>query len=161
MVTPGLHFALSRVRRFGLALLALVCAAPALARDIAIVTSREQGAEREVAEALLASGRRHPLFFAGSTERGLQPGALKDSGLVIALGVNAAQALVQGDRPVLVALVTASDFERLRASAPRAQLSGLFLDQPASRHLALIRAALPQAGCAGRGGSKPLPNRSA
>lgn len=149
MVSPGLHLALLRMRRFGLALLALACATPVFAREIAIVTSREQGVEREVAEALLASGRRHPLFLAGSVERGLQPGALKDSGLVIALGLNAAQGLVKGDRPVLVALVTANDFEKLRTSAPRAQLSGLFLDQPASRHLELMRAALPQAGCAG------------
>lgn len=149
MVRPGLHATLQRLCRVGLILLAAACWAPVLAQDIAIVTSRDQGIEREVAEALVASGKRHTLFLAGNAERGLAPAALKDSALVIALGVNAAQSVLNADRPVLVALVTAHDFERLRASAPRANLTGLFLDQPPARHLALLRAALPEAGCVG------------
>lgn len=136
-------------RMLGVALLALTCMAPALAHDIAVITSRDQGPAREVADALVAAGGRHHLFLAGSAENGMAPDALKDSTLVIALGASAAEAAVRSERPVLVALVTANEFERLRAATPRAKLSALLIDQPPERHLALIRAALPEATCAG------------
>lgn len=136
-------------RLLGIAFVALACIAPALAHDIAVITSRAQGPDREVADALVAAGGRHHLFLAGSAENGVAPDALKDSTLVIALGAPAAEAAMRTERPVLVALVTANEFERLRAAAPRTNLSALLIDQPPERHLALIRAALPDAGCAG------------
>lgn len=153
MVGPRNASTVQRSRRpwrlLAVLLLILACVAPALAHDIAVVTSRQQGPDREVADALIAAGGRHHLFFAGSAEAGVAPAALKDSTLIIALGTPAAEAALRSDRPVLAALVTANDFERLRAAIPRARISALFLDQPPERHLALIRAALPDTRCAG------------
>ncbi|MDX5364244.1 MAG: hypothetical protein LPJ91_08840 [Pseudazoarcus pumilus] len=142
---------LRRLRRgFAVVWLMLVCIAPVLAHEIAVLSSRLQGPDRDVADALVASGTRHHLFFAGSAEGGVAPGAFKESSLVIALGVAAAEAALQkSERPVLVGLVTVNEFDRLRAAAPRARLSALFIDQPPERHLALLRAALPDADCAG------------
>lgn len=136
-------------RRLVVAWLMLLGVTPVLAHDIAVLSSRQQGPDREVADALVASGTRHRLFFAGSADAGAAAGALKDSTMVIALGAAAAEVAVQGERPVLVALVTINEFERLRAAAPRARLSALFIDQPPERHLALLHAALPDAECAG------------
>lgn len=136
-------------RLFATAALAAACAVPVQAHDIAIVTSRAQGAEREVADALLAASGPHRLFLAGNVEQGLTPGALGNSALIIALGAEAAQRLLDQERPVLAALISAGEFKRLRAAAPQAALTGLLIDQPAERHLALLRAALPQSACAG------------
>lgn len=137
------------IRLAAAAALAVASVLPALAHDIAIVTSRAQGAEREVADALLAASGPHRLFLAGNVEQGLAPDALGNSALVIALGADAVQGLLDRGRPVLAALITGADFKRLHAAAPQARLTGLLIDQPPERHLALVRAALPQSACAG------------
>src|SRR5690606_18665250 len=150
VVRERARFMVSRALRFVLfVLLALAVLSTASAHDVAIVTSRAQGPERDVAEALLAADGPHRLFLAGSAEQGLAPDALGNSVLVVALGADAAHAMLEHGRPLLAALITANDFKRLRADAPQAALTGLLLDQPAERHLALLRAALPGMGCAG------------
>ena len=72
----------------------------------------------------------------------------RSSKLIVTLGFEAAQALVSSDvrTPVLSALLPRSSFERvLRASGRKvsSQLSAIYLDQPLSRQVALIRLALP------------------
>lgn len=122
---------------------------PAFAHEVAIITSREAGPEREVADALLAADTRQKLFLAGSAERGIETARLSDGSLMLALGSAAAEAAIASGRPTLVALVTASEFERLRAGVPQARLSAQLINQPPERHLALIRATVPQAACTG------------
>lgn len=122
---------------------------PALAHEVAIITSRENGPEREIAEALLAADTHQQLFLAGSAEHGINTARLPDGSLMLALGNAAAEAAIASGRPTLVALVTAREFERLQAGAPQASLSAQLIDQPPERHLALIRATVPQATCTG------------
>lgn len=68
----------------------------------------------------------------------------------VALGSPATAALVEGkpSAPVVAALIPRQSFERILRQSGRkasAQLTAIYLDQPLSRQLALIRAALPQA----------------
>jgi putative tryptophan/tyrosine transport system substrate-binding protein len=70
--------------------------------------------------------------------------------LFVTLGTQATAALAEAPSgaPVLAALVPRQSFERiLRQSGRKAskQLTAIYLDQPLSRQVALIRAALPQA----------------
>ncbi len=70
--------------------------------------------------------------------------------IFVALGLQATSVLVEEnlDAPILAALIPRQPFERIlrqsRRTASR-QLSAIYLDQPLSRQVALIRAALPQA----------------
>lgn len=132
------------------AVAALTCALPAQAADVAVLMSRADGAERVIADALTSAPGRHRVFLAGNAEDGVSAATLADASLVIALGARAAQsALAVDHRPVLVALVTGGEFERLRAATPPDAMTALLLDQPPHRHLRLIRAILPQAACTG------------
>lgn len=70
--------------------------------------------------------------------------------LFVAFGAEAAQALAKAESraPVLCALLPRSSFERILQASGRkssAQFSALYLDQPLSRQLELIRLALPAA----------------
>lgn len=130
-----------------LGMLAVSCAA--LAYDVAVVTSRGEGSDLIVAEALVAAPGKHQAFLAGNADA-LSADALGDSPLVIALGTRAAHAVLQTEsRPVLVALIHAHDLEVLRKEHPDGLWTALLLDQPAERHLRLIRAILPEAQCTG------------
>jgi len=79
-----------------------------------------------------------------------RPAALRDSALIVTVGVAAAEAALAApsDAPVLGALIPKAAFEALacndlRQRAPR-RCSAVFLDQPIDRQLALIRAAFPE-----------------
>lgn len=70
--------------------------------------------------------------------------------LIVALGVDAASALAksEGRVPVLAALVPRSSWQDLLSASGRrqsSQFTALYLDQPLSRQLGLIRLALPTA----------------
>jgi ABC-type uncharacterized transport system substrate-binding protein len=70
--------------------------------------------------------------------------------LLVALGSQATAALVQENlsAPILAALIPRQSFERILRQSGRKvspQLTAIYLDQPLSRQLALIRAALPRA----------------
>ena len=70
--------------------------------------------------------------------------------LVVTLGSEAAKTVIGSDvrGPVLSALLPRSSFERILRTSGRkvsSQLSAIYLDQPLSRQLALIRLALPSA----------------
>lgn len=153
-MVSGRRMIAGRLRAIGhacaVAIVLLACALPARAADVAVLMSRADGPERVIADALTGAPGRHRVFLAGNTEDGVSAAALAEASLVIALGARAAQsALALDGRPVLVALVTHGEFERLRTASPSGAMTALLLDQPAQRHLRLIRAILPQAACTG------------
>lgn len=135
---------------FLLAVMLCGLALPAAALEIAVVTSQREGSGQVVAEAMLAASGKHRLVHAGNTEKGLDPERLGNSVMVIALGAQAARAVAAADtRPMLVALVSAADYERLRQETEPRTITALFINQPAERHLLLMQLILPQASCAG------------
>lgn len=75
------------------------------------------------------------------------PGA--NSSLIVAVGVSAAQAAVDSRAhiPVLATLLPKQAFEKMNASkeTDAARMTALYLDQPLSRQLSLMRVVLPRA----------------
>ncbi|MBA4742229.1 MAG: hypothetical protein H2060_05925 [Azoarcus sp.] len=128
-----------------------LAAGPLAAIDIAIVASQSKGSSRVVADAVLQASSQHMLVHGGSADGALETEHIRRAGLVIALGEAAALAVAADDDapPMLVALVSRADFERLRGHEPTRPMTGLFIDHPVERHLRLIRAVMPEAECAG------------
>lgn len=134
-----------------LAVFAGACAHAAVA--VVIVSSERSPAYVEAAEALVSELERGGL----SRYEMLQLTALEWAGagplapkLFIALGTDAANALAKSElrAPVLSTLLPRSSFERVLRKSGRkssSQFSALYLDQPLSRQLDLIRLALPTA----------------
>lgn len=129
----------------------LLSATMSVAASVLVVSSERSAAYEEAAEALMAElerggvGRTEVEFVTASD---WSQGNDRSSKLIVTLGFEAAQALVSSDvrTPVLSALLPRSSFERvLRASGRKvsSQLSAIYLDQPLSRQVALIRLALP------------------
>jgi len=120
---------------------------------IVIVSSEGSAAYAEAADALVGELERGGL----SRLEVLQLTAVELAGagplspkLFVALGTEAANALAKTESriPVLCTLLPRSSFERTlleNGRKPSAQFSSLYLDQPLSRQLELIRAALPTA----------------
>ena len=120
---------------------------------VVIVSSERSPAYVEAAEALVSELQRQGVSrFDMRQQTALE---FKNSGpgtprLLVALGAQAAQAVAatKPKYPVLCALIPRSSFEAvLRETGQKSseQFSALYLDQPLSRHLALIRTALPAA----------------
>jgi len=134
-----------------LAVFAGACAHAAVA--VVIVSSERSPAYVEAAEALVSELERGGL----SRYDMLQLTALEWAAagplapkLFIALGTEAASALAKSElrAPVLSTLLPRSSFERVLRKSGRkssSQFSALYLDQPLSRQLELIRLALPTA----------------
>ena len=129
----------------------LLSATMSVAASVLVVSSERSAAYEEAAEALMTElerggvGRTEVEFVTTSE---WSQGNDRSSKLIVTLGYEAAQALVSSDvrTPVLSALLPRSSFERvLRASGRKvsSQLSAIYLDQPLSRQVALIRLALP------------------
>ena len=140
-----------RFRVVGLWLVILAGALAQAAPTVVIVSSERSAAYVEAAETLVSELERGGL----SRYDMLQLTALEFSAtgpltpiLFVALGAEAAQVLAKAEphAPVLYTLLPRSSFERvLRDSGrkPSSQFSALYLDQPLSRQLELIRVALP------------------
>ncbi len=120
---------------------------------VVIVSSERSPAYVEAAEALVSELERQGVSrFDMRQQTALE---FKNSGagtprLLVALGAQAAQAVAatKPKYPVLCALIPRSSFEAvLRETGQKSsdQLSALYLDQPLSRQLELIRMALPAA----------------
>ena len=75
---------------------------------------------------------------AGADEAMAQPDTL-----LVPLGAKATQAAAKSDQPLFAALVARQSFEKLAPTfaTPRRQTSAIYLDQPISRHLQLVRVA--------------------
>lgn len=71
---------------------------------------------------------------------------LADASLVITIGTQAASDVIDAYQPdrLICALLTHQTYARMPPTRPKAQRSAVFIDQPAERQIALIRAALPQ-----------------
>ena len=120
---------------------------------VVIVSSERSPAYVEAAEALVSELERQGVSrFDMRQQTALE---FKNSGagsprLLVALGAQAAQAVAttKPKYPVLCALLPRTSFEAvLRETGQKSseQFFALYLDQPLSRHLALIRTALPAA----------------
>lgn len=121
---------------------------PAQAVQVALVMSEESSTFNEAAEALSAelrsAGHRiQPLPFPLRPE---DTGTLHASPLIVTLGTRAAQAIsaMPPRGLVLHTLLPRSAFEKLPIRAEDARrISAVFIDQPASRQIDLLRIALP------------------
>jgi ABC-type uncharacterized transport system substrate-binding protein len=123
------------------------------ATTIVIVSSERNAAYLEAEQALLgeleSGGLSRQEVLQVSSRELLAAGPLSPK-LFITLGAQAADALIKVESrvPVLCTLLPRSSFERAlqhNARKSSARLSALYLDQPLSRQLELIRIALPAA----------------
>ncbi|OFZ69548.1 MAG: hypothetical protein A2Z01_06975 [Betaproteobacteria bacterium RBG_16_58_11] len=80
---------------------------------------------------------------AGADEAMAQPDSL-----LVPLGAKAAQLAAKSNQPIFAALVARQSFEKLFPST-RHSISAIYLDQPISRHLQLVRVAQPRARSVG------------
>ena len=71
-----------------------------------------------------------------------------DTDIFIAVGMKAAEALSQNDKPTLNILLPRAGFEKLKR-ATSSNYSAIFMDQPMQRQLALINTLLPNATSVG------------
>jgi putative tryptophan/tyrosine transport system substrate-binding protein len=126
-------------------------ASAAMASSVLIVSSERSAAYVDASESLVAELER-----GGVARNDVQQVTLSEwadlgdrsSKLIVTLGFEAAQALATSNvrTPILCALLPRSSFERvLRGSSRKVspQFSALYLDQPLSRQLELIRLAMP------------------
>ena len=126
-----------------------------LAETLVVMVSSESGTAYTTAidvltQALEAGGTPRDAIAHWSVAEWRDKRHLAMPRIYVALGTQAAAALAESQTgaPVLAALLPRLSFERiLRQNGRKAskQLSAIFLDQPLSRQVALIRAALPQA----------------
>lgn len=122
---------------------------------VVIVSSDSSAAYMEAVQALigeLGRGGVPPgdIQLLSVPEWSAQPALAEPARIYVALGTQAAAALAASPRsaPVLAALIPRSSFERVMRSSARTasrDFSAIYLDQPLSRQLAIIRLALPQA----------------
>ena len=145
------------MRRFvlRLALCLLAAGGPAFAAEPAVVlVSSETGpAYAQLVEATTAELERVGVARDGvrhMTLADFQEGERPTPKLFVALGVRAATALAQTDEriPLLCTLLPRTSFERIVQESgrrPSSQFSAIYLDQPLSRQLELVRQLLPQA----------------
>lgn len=120
---------------------------------VVIVSSERTGAYLETTQALLGElergGLAHQQVQQLTLAQWAAAGPLTPK-LFVTLGAEAAQVLAKAElrSPVLCVLLPRSSFERALQDSGRkasAQFSALYLDQPLSRQLELIRLALPDA----------------
>ncbi|HEY8907987.1 MAG TPA: ABC transporter substrate binding protein [Rhodoferax sp.] len=130
---------------------------PSGAARVVIVSSDTAAAYAQTAEALTDALLRQGVqrtdisqTFASELAMRLKSGQQSRPTIFVALGSAATQALVAGNAqaPVLSVLIPRRSFEHILRSSGRsisARLGVIYLDQPLTRQLALIRLALPQA----------------
>lgn len=110
---------------------------------VALVLSDNSGAYQVLGDEISgALPKTHELHLTNATAK------LPEADLFIAVGMKAAEALAQKDKPTLNVLLPRAGFEKLRRS-PSPNYSAIFMDQPMRRQLALINTVLPQARTVG------------
>lgn len=117
-----------------------------LALEVGVVLSQRGGIHAQFAEALAASvtGSGHHIRVVQNLQDGMQAELLSSCDLLITAGNAAAEAaLALIDKPTLATLINTRQLQQLRGHYPPGRLSAIVLDQPIARHLALVRAALP------------------
>lgn len=155
---PALHIANRICRGLPLALFLLLAISPARGESTdavkpmaaVLVLSESDGPYAEFVKALdkilTDGGQTHVAIDVANLNE--NPGLIRNSGLVIAVGMKAATAVAAGQsRFVLNVLIPQAGYEKLlrdfplRAGSPN--FSAIFLDQPVSRQVRLIAAMLP------------------
>jgi len=131
----------------------LVTTVQAAELAVVIVSSERSAAYVEAEQALLSELERGGVsrydMLQVTAQEWAGAGALKPK-LIVALGSEAATVLAKAETraPVLCTLLPRSSFERILRTSGRkssSQFSALYLDQPLSRQVELIRLALPAA----------------
>lgn len=146
---PGLAGLFKTACRFGLLLMGLACLPAQAAQQVTLLLSEPGGIYQEAAQAFQREFTRDAEKWIVRTHN--VDATPRTDGVVVAFGVRALQYALskQGDDPLLAVLVPALAFEKLISALPknstRRHISALYLDQPFSRQLQLIRLAMPQA----------------
>lgn len=127
----------------------LTCPLLARAANVVIVLSENSPVYREFADALLQELRRDVPYLdivVGDTSHAatlLSPEPL----LMVAVGNRAAETIMQREcrTPTLLSLLPRSAYERLVSTRrDDKRISGVYIDQPATRYVDLVRSALPE-----------------
>ena len=138
----------------GLSVLAWPCLGFAAPRQVVVVLSDGSAPYQEAARAISAGleGEIGSGKLAIRTVVAGEPGAeainAQPDTLLVPLGVKAVQFLARSDAPILAGLLARQSYEKLTepesGAAHRRQASAIYLDQPLSRHIQLMRAVLPR-----------------
>ena len=149
-----------RLSRLTLILGVLVwpCLGLAAPKQVLIVLSEDAALYKEAASAIregleseLASGKVVIRAVVAGEARSLAATVTADT-LFVPLGAKAADAIAYLDQPMLAGLLSRQAYEKYLvsgASSMRRPVSAIYLDQPLSRHLQLVRAVQPRAKSVG------------
>lgn len=138
-----------------LGLMAVPCLAFAAPRQVVVLLSDSsapyQEAARAIREGLDGEGAKLTMRFIVVGDAGADEAIAQTDTLLVPLGAKAAQFAAKSDQPLFAALVARQSFEKLMPalSANRRATSAIYLDQPISRHLQLVRVAQPRARTVG------------
>lgn len=132
-----------------LAALAALATGPARAADVSIVLGGDTESYREVADAVkseLARGAAGVPSIEVRSAHELGRGAAPQARLIVAVGTLAARAVSAAASrvPVINALLPRATHEAIANGQSARPLSAVYLDQPLSRQLELLRIALPE-----------------
>lgn len=133
-------------RPFVLVLLAV--AGPAQAASVLVLLSDTTGAYAEFADGIRAERTARGGYSVSVMARSEASQAdFRNHDAVIAVGAGALRAVAQSDVavPVLAVLVPQAAYESMVGAAGQRRWSAIFIDQPFSRQMGLIRLALPDA----------------
>ena len=110
-----------------------------------------QEAARAIREGIEADSAKLTIRFVVVGDVGVDEAMAQADTLLVPLGAKATQIAAKTDQPLFAALVSRQFFEKLvpSSSSARRPISALFLDQPISRHLQLVRVAQPRARTVG------------
>ena len=136
---------LLRLFRLVLACLLTLSVMPLQAASIVVVLSESGPAYQAYAKEFRARLEKHGTTELLILDAGQLGGApLPEASLLVAVGNRAAEMLVSRDlrQPLLLTMLPRASLERLLALQPKA--GGIYIDQPATRYMALVRAALPE-----------------
>ena len=136
-----------------LGLMAVPCLAFAAPKQLVVLLSDSsapyQEAARAIREGLDGEGAKLTMRFIVVGDAGAAEAIAQADTLLVPLGAKAAQFAAKSDQPLFAALVARQSFEKLVLSANRRAISAIYLDQPISRHLQLVRVAQPRARTVG------------
>ena len=137
---------ITRILQPALVCLLVLSASPLMAANILVVLSEPAPAYQAFAQGFRASldkrGSTADLQVLDLNQLGNQ--ALPETSLLIAVGSRAAEALSSRSphQPMLLAMLPQTKLDRLLS--PQAKIGGVYIDQPATRYIALARAAIPE-----------------
>ena len=146
MVMMGVRYLTLRslLSFLGIVFFCVFSASKVYALDVALVSTSGQAAYERFTQALLGSLDLAAIKFELHESKALDAAALARADVVLATGVQAAQAALDaGQKPVLAVMLSEESAEVLTARYPKAKWAAIVLDQPARRQLALFKALWP------------------